>query len=469
MEYVPYLHWFIVLGIFCGLVALLYTKAVHYVERWAYNTKIPSFIVLVIGGLLTGVVGLISPRLGSVDIDFRIGANVLYFREVANIPSVFGALDYGLILDAFNAGASGEFGFDPFFASMGLTIIIFIVFKAIATALSAGTGNSGGVFGPALVLGAFSGYFVAKILSTAGLDFSPAMFALFTLTGMASVYTGSSKAVLTMIFMASEMTQSYQSFLPLMITCSISYFMSRILMKDTIDSQKLALKGLKINMAGPTDLLATTRVMEIMTKDVVCVPENMKMKDFSSINELLDHFAYPIVDSKGEFLGMITSYNLKQAQLDGQLEMTVLEKGEKNPIVVYPDELVMRALSAIYISEIDRLAVLESPDRKYLVGIVSHSDIMRCLEIQRLRDLEIKSKLEEDTAKIVLNRIEKIAMEQPELYQQVKVISRAGKLKEKTLLEYLREQSTKVERNQPIGKRKEEIIKLSEWIKKNHK
>ena len=443
IEYVPYLHWFIVLGIVCGLVALLYTKSVHYIERWAYNTKVPPFFVLVSGALLTGLVGIISPRENSVIIDFRFGSRILYSQQVENVPSIFGGLDYKLILDAFKAGPLGEFGFTPFFASLGLTLIILILFKILATALSAGTGNSGGVFGPALVLGALSGYWVARMLSLGGLNFSPAMFALFTLTGMASVYTGSSRAVLTMIFMASEMTQSYQSFLPLMITCSISYFMSRILMKDTIDTQKIALKGLSITMGGPTDLLANTHVREIMTKNVICVPETMKMREFAALIESMDHVAYPVIGSQGDFLGLVTNFNLKQAQIEEKLDTTVLEQSVKNAPIIYPDEVVEQALSKIFCSEIDRLVVLESPERKQVVGIVSHSDILRCIEIQKLKDVELRTQLEEEVIKTELQRVEKLTKSSPDVYEQVKVISKGKELREQNLLEYLKEASMK--------------------------
>lgn len=447
LEYLPYLHWFIVLGIFCGFIALFYNKSIYYIERWAYHTKIPPFMVLVGGALLTGLLGIISPREGSVTINFLLGTREIYAKDVENIPSIFGGVDYKLILDAFNAGEAGLFGFSLIFGSLGITLILLIIFKILATALSVGTGNSGGIFGPALVIGAIAGYWVARMLSLGGLNFSPAMYALFTLTGMASVYAGSSRAVLTMIFMAAEMTQSYQNILPLMITCSISYFMSRLLMKETIYSQKIAIKGLSITMGGPSDLLAETRVMDIMTKNVICVLDTMKMGDFAALAESMDHFAYPIINTEGEYLGIITDSNVKQALAQDKTNMSVLENAGKKANIIYPDDAVQQALSAIYCSDIDRLVVLESPSKKHVVGILSHSDILRCLEAQKLQTMETRTRLEEEQAKTRLKRVEKLTISNPDAYKQVKVITRKEMLREKNLLQHLKEESTKSQKN----------------------
>jgi len=468
-QYIPYLHWFLLLGVFSGLVALLYNKAIYSIEMLSHRIKIPPVSIPIIGAFITGIVGVISPRTASEDLIFGIKDNPwIIIPDVTNLPRVFGS-GYNTITDLL-ANNPPDQSWSFIGSSIIFTLILLTLMKILATAFSVGSGNSGGIFAPALFIGATTGYTFAAVINNImpGLTLEKEIFSLFTLAGLASVFAGSSKAVLTMIFMGAELTSSYQTFLPLMITCSISYFISRIATKDTIYTQKLAARGLNINLAGPTDLLETYRVKDIMTTDVICVPEHMTMKEFSTLNTTMDHLGYPIINLKGEFLGMITTTHLKFATNAKEMNKTVMEVGEKNPYVLYPEETVDHAMRILYRSEIGRIAVLDSPETKNIMGIISNTDILRCLEMQRLKDIEERRFADRKLHEAELRMVENLLDEYPELQEKVRVISRERKeqITQKDLLAYLREECVEDSLSDILEKQYQKHIKQSKTIRR---
>ncbi|MHA1188578.1 MAG: chloride channel protein, partial [Candidatus Heimdallarchaeota archaeon] len=323
------------------------------------------------------------------------------------------------------------------------------------------------VFAPALVIGSTTGYAFAYTLNSLipSLGFTKQDYALFTLVGLAAVFAGSSRAVLTMIFMASEMTHSYYTFIPLMFTCSISYFISKVMMRENIYTQKLLIRGINISMAGPSELLEMYKVKDIMTTDVICVPEHMKMSEFDSLVNTMDHIGYPIINMRGKYLGMVTTTHLKLAVNQKTLDKTVLDCGYKKHNVLYPVDTVDTAMSLLYRSDVGRLAVLDSPETKNLVGIVSNSDVLKCLEMQRQKDLEVRKIADKRLAEIELQMVEQTIKDFPELAEKVKVIRRDKKqiITEKQLLDFLRDSCKEIKTECKI----EEEYK--EHIKKNKK
>ncbi|HUT81588.1 MAG TPA: chloride channel protein [Candidatus Bathyarchaeia archaeon] len=442
--YVPYLHWFALLGVVTGLVSVFYVKSVGLIEKLVHKVKAHPLIWPIAGGAATGILGLLSPKAGAQDLNFTPVSNsesLFGIPNVVGIPRIFG-VGYETITALFE-NKPIEDGWTIVGGGVILVMILLMLLKILGTACSVGTGNSGGVFAPALFIGATTGYGFAVVINRIfpTLGFSLQDYALFTLVGLASVFSGSSRAVLTMIFMASEMTHSYYTFIPLMISCTLSYFISRISMRENIYTQKLALRGVNISLAGPTDLLETYKVRDIMTKDVICVPENMSMREFDSFIDTMDHVGYPIINMQGEFLGMITTTHLKKALASKEMDKTVLDSAQKEPYVLYPEETVDQAMRLLYRSDLGRLVVLDSIGSKNIIGIVSNSDVLKCLEIQRFKDLEERRFVDKELAKSELQMVEKTLEEYPKLFDKVKVIHREHKEKmtEKELLEFLRE------------------------------
>ncbi|NHJ39852.1 MAG: CBS domain-containing protein [Asgard group archaeon] len=460
-DYLPYLHWFLLLGVFVGFIAIFYLRSVGLVEKIVHKVKhVHPIVWPIAGGLMTGLLGLISPKAGPQDLSFSpIGEDKPVFTifGVNGIPRIFG-VGYETITALFDNKPLDE-SWTIFGGGVLLVLVLLVLLKILATGFSVGSGNSGGVFAPSLVIGAASGYFFAALIDRLipSIVFASQDYALFTIAGLAAVFSGASKAVLTMIFMASEMTHSYHTFIPLMLTCTISYVISKIATKENIYTQKLLQRGINISMAGPTDLLVTYKVKDIMTTDVICVPENMKMREFNTLANTMDHIGYPIINMKGEFQGIVTITHLKLAINSNELDKTVLEAGEKDPYILYPNDTVEHAMSLLYRSDIGRLVVLDSPNSKNMAGIVSNSDVLKCLEIQRVKDLEERKLADRKLHEMELKMVENAIEQYPELKEKVRVISleTIEKQIEKDLLAYLREECE----DQPLSVQLEEEYK----------
>ncbi|RLI67764.1 hypothetical protein DRO91_02425 [Candidatus Heimdallarchaeota archaeon] len=444
-DYIPYLHWFLLLGVLAGFVALFYTKAIGLVEQLVHKIhRVHPVLWPIAGGLLTGLLGLISPKEGNRQLNFSPLGNeqpVISIDNVNGIPRIFG-VGYETITDLFYNKPQTD-SWSIFGGGIFVVIILLVLLKILATGFSVGTGNSGGVFAPGLFIGASTGYLFAIGVDSLdpAITLSSQDIALFTLAGLASVFAGSSRAVLTMIFMASEMTSSYYTFIPLMLTCTISFFINKLTMKSNIYTQKLELRGLDVTLAGPTDILETYKVKDIMTTNVICVPKDMRMHEFDSLVKTMDHLGYPIINMEGKFLGMITTTHLKEALSTNQMDKTVYEIGEKDPYVLFPNETLDQAMSLLFRSEIGRIAVLDSPETRNLVGIISNSDILRGLEMQKLKDLEERRYADQKLAELELRLVQKTIEKYPELAEKVKVIKRedVNRIIEKDLLNFLRE------------------------------
>ena len=163
--------------------------------------------------------------------------------------------------------------------------------------------------------------------------------------------------------------------------------------------------------------------------------------EFDSLVKTMDHLGYPIINMEGKFLGMITTTHLKEALSTNQMDKTVYEIGEKDPYVLFPNETLDQAMSLLFRSEIGRIAVLDSPETRNLVGIISNSDILRGLEMQKLKDLEERRYADQKLAELELRLVQKTIEKYPELAEKVKVIKRedVNRIIEKDLLNFLRE------------------------------
>ncbi len=160
--------------------------------------------------------------------------------------------------------------------------LLLFVLKLLATSLTLGSGASGGVFSPALYLGATLGgvYGLAMKQLFPGLPIQPAAFAV---AGMAGVVGGSTGAALAAIVMIFEMTRDYRVIIPMTITVALSYGVRKLLQPQSIYTQKLARRGHDIPDALQANLLGLKKTREVMDTQLVAVPANGTLEDFVRI------------------------------------------------------------------------------------------------------------------------------------------------------------------------------------------
>ena len=155
---------------------------------------------------------------------------------------------------------------DPWF------LLLLAALKLLATCLSLGSGASGGVFSPALFMGAAGGAAFGHLCQALipGLDVAIPTFAI---AGMAAAIGGSTGAVLTGIVMLTEMTKDHSIMLPLVITCSVAYAVRKAIMDESIYTMKLRARGHTVPQGLHASVLTSERIRDLMTTEFAVVPE----------------------------------------------------------------------------------------------------------------------------------------------------------------------------------------------------
>lgn len=344
--------FYIVLGILCGLVAVGFSNALYWVEDRFEQLAVDRLWLPAIGALGLGIIG--------------------YF-----VPRVLG-VGYETISDILNN-------------RLPLTILLLVmIFKALALLLSLGSGTSGGLLAPMFMSSAAMGSVFAIVLNRLipGLSLAPGAYAL---VAMAAVFGAASRATFAFIIFAFEITRDYSAILPLMLGCVIADAVALQFMRNTIMTEKLARRGLRVHHDYEVDALQQTTAQEVMDPDPATISTTMCLSDLADGIArhdplLTQHQALPILDERGHLAGIITRGDILRAledELDGDLH--ALEAGSDQVVVTYPDELLSIALDKMLQNDIGRLPVVQRENPQQMVGYLSRSSI---LEARRRRRQE---------------------------------------------------------------------------------
>ena len=241
-EYSIVSHWefcfYPILGVVTGLVALAFTKVLYKFEDGFDAVPIPEWIKPAIGGALLGCV-------------------------FAVFPEVFG-VGYG----AMNLSLTNKMELWPLF------VLIWV--KILASSITLGSGGSGGIFAPSLFMGCMTGGAFGLVLHTL-LPGYTAMPGAYAMVAMGGVVAGTTYAPITAILIIFEMTSDYSIILPLMLTCITATVMNSTIQRASIYTTKLLRRGIDIEAGRDRHLLEHILVKELMTSDVVSIPESMPL------------------------------------------------------------------------------------------------------------------------------------------------------------------------------------------------
>ena len=350
------LPYYILLAILCGLMGVGFSNALYWVEDQFNRLPMDKLWWPAIGALFLGVIGFFVPRVLGVG--------------------------YGTITDILNARL----------ALSALLLLMF--FKALALVISLGSGTSGGLLAPMFMSGAAMGgafaIIVNQIIPSANL--SPAACAL---VAMAAVFGSSARATFAMMIFAFEITRDYNGILPLMLVCVIADGVALYLMRNSIMTEKLARRGLRIPQDYEADVLQQIDVSEVMDRDPGAVPSTMKVSELADRIARGDqglgrHQGFPIVDQKNRLVGIITWGDItKVLAANTAHKKTVLEAGNHQPVVTYPDEVMQAAVHKMLHHDIGRLPVVDREHPNQLVGYLGRSAIMQA-RLRRLHEERVR-------------------------------------------------------------------------------
>ncbi len=335
----PELPLFFLLGLFLGVLAAFYARFLYGVVDRFSAAKVPEVAKLVMGGFGVGLLGMLFPAYGIFGIGYE-GMRMAFYGELA----------VGLLL------------------TLGLV-------KMLATALTIGSGQSGGVFAPSLYIGTMFGAAFGGVVQhlLPGLSPNPTVYAL---AGMAAFFSGMTQAPLTQILMVTELTRSYAVLPPIMTSATIGFLTARFFLKgESIYTLKLLRKGYHVRTGRPV-ILETISVGEIMTREPVYVYENQTLFEVEHLIAETGHDCFPVVNERLEVVGIIGIKDILKRPPSVK-RMEVKRFIQRAYGVTYPTETAEEAFEKLMAYDQNLLPVLESPESRKLVGVITKRDIYR--------------------------------------------------------------------------------------------
>lgn len=351
MERIPYV---ILLGIFCGLVSLYFTRAMNTVENIFRKYSNP-YIKLTIGGVMLSVLIFLFPPLygeGYDTIDLLLnGASAVEWDTAMNNSFFYGYSNLLLIY-----------------------LSLIVLFKVFASSATNGGGGCGGIFAPSLFLGCIAGFIFSHFANQLG--FFPSLPEKnFALMGMAGLMSGVMHAPLTGIFLIAELTGGYDLFLPLMIVSVSSYLTIIVFEPHSIYSMRLAKKGELLTHHKDKAVLTLMKVENVVETDFVTVNPDIDLGELVKSISKSKRNIFPVVDNFGVLLGIVVLDDIRNIMFRQELYHRFLVKKlmTSPPIKLYDSDSMEIVMQKFDDTKAWNLPVVNE-DGKY-IGFVSKSKI----------------------------------------------------------------------------------------------
>ncbi|OIO89373.1 MAG: hypothetical protein AUK02_02505 [Anaerolineae bacterium CG2_30_58_95] len=356
------------LGVLAAIAAVGFIRLLYWFEDRFDEWKFPNALKPAVGGLLLGILGFSYPLVLGLGL-VPAGESRLGLPLINNIPHIFGA-GFSTIEDAL-------------LGKLSFTLLLALVFlKPLATSLTLGSGNSGGVFAPALftgaALGGAFGNLVEKLFpdATAG----PGAFAI---VGMAAVFAGAAHAPFTAILIVFEMTDDYRLIIPLMAAVIISMLVSERLHRESIYTLKLARRGIRLRSGRDVDVMESVHVSEVMLRDLVTLSMDTPTTVLAEKFIETGRHGFPVLDEIGDLYGIVSleDYRTALERSPGHKNLTVGDIASRGVVSIFPDETVGAALRRMAPRDLSRLPVVERDNPRHLIGMVRRNDIVRAYDV----------------------------------------------------------------------------------------
>jgi CBS domain-containing protein len=340
----------LIAGVSAGVLSMLMTRAVYACEDAFERLPIHWMWWPPIGGLAIGIGGMLFPQALGVGYD------------------TIGRLLQGEVPRA--------------------VIIGILIVKASMWAIALGSGTSGGVLAPLLMMGGALGGAEASFLPNLGPGFWP-------LVSMGAILGGTMRSPLTGIVFSLELTHDFNMVLPLLIAVTAAHAFTVLTLKRSILTEKISRRGFHVTREYQVDPLEILFVREVARPGVVALPSTATAGE---ARQLIMHPArerqrqrlYPVVDAARSLVGVVTRDRLEQWLHASPDYQTVASVAQAAPVVAYDDEPLRAVVHRMAETGLTRFPVIERGEGRRLAGMISLTDLLdgrkRTLDAERRRE-----------------------------------------------------------------------------------
>jgi H+/Cl- antiporter ClcA len=342
---------YIILGAVIGVASVFVTRAVYAIEDAFEHIPLHWMWWPAIGAVAVGVVGYLFPR--------TLGVGYFNITDIISSKLAVGA------------------------------VATLCLMKFISWSIALGSGTSGGTLAPLFTIGGALGLLLGvgaqHLLPNSGID--PKIAAL---VGMAAIFAGASRALLASVVFAFETTLQPMGLLPLLGGCSASFLVSSLLMPNSIMTEKIARRGVRVPMEYAADFLDQVLVRDASSHAPVTLQENQTIADvrkwINSAAPGTSHQGFPLLNEQQHLVGVLTRRNfLDPSQSEDRKLKELLARP---PIIVYDDCTLREAADHMVNHDVGRLPVVSRMHPWKLVGMITRSDLLKAHR-KRLDDLYV--------------------------------------------------------------------------------
>ncbi|HKC59459.1 MAG TPA: chloride channel protein [Myxococcales bacterium] len=353
---------YVVLGAVIGVVSVLVTRAVYAVEDAFEHLPVHWMWWPAIGAVAVGVVGYFAPRTLGVGYD-----------NIDHILSADFTLQAMLVLSSL---------------------------KFLSWCVSLGSGTSGGTLAPLFTIGGGLGGALAAGAAAAaphlGIDVR-----IGALVGMAAMFAGASRALLASVIFAFETTRQPLGLLPLLGGCSAAFLISCLFMRNTIMTEKIARRGVRVPGEYAADFLDQIQAGTAASRPVVSLAADEPLDTVRSrmLARSPDHAhqGFPVVDARGQLKGVVTRRDLLDPAHPGSRRVGELVR--RPAAVAYEDSTLREAADHMVREGVGRLPVVSRKDPRKVIGMLTRSDLLSA-HGRRLEEIDLPEQHLDLTARL---------------------------------------------------------------------
>ena len=342
-------------GLLAGVLSAILTQAVYAAEDSFQKLPIHWMWWPAIGGLVIGLGGLVFPQA------LGVGYNTIGDLLQGDVP--------------------------------GRVIIGILVVKSIIWSVSLGSGTSGGVLAPLLMMGGALGGVEAMMFPNEGVGFWP-------LVSMGAILGGTMRSPFTGVVFALELTHDVNMLLPLLVAVTIAHGFTVLLLPRSILTEKVARRGFHLSREYSVDPLEILFAREVMRPDIVALPAGAP---FDALTRSLrvdpekgPQRLYPVVDEALTVVGVVTRVDLQRhvdsAPGDGGAQLEAIVR--TTPVVAHPDEPLRVIVHRMAETALTRFPVVTRGSAPRLVGMIALEDLLKArvlnLEAEHRRERHLR-------------------------------------------------------------------------------